>query len=176
MNPPQRTILSLGVLMSAMAAQAGTLTLAEPKSKPAPVVESNPFCFFHEQLCFDVQERARVEIRDNNFDFFNGHNDAADDTFVLQRFRLGVLWKPTSWLRFYAQGQDAREIDSKRPNIPGALGAEGDDNFDLRQAYVELGAPGFPLSLRAGRQLLALARSGSSASAIGAISAAASTR
>ena len=96
-----------------------------------------------------------MEIRDNNFDFFNGHNDAADDTWLLNRFRLGVLWKPTPWLRFYAQGQDSREFESKRPNIPGAMGAEGDDNFDLRQAYVELGAPGFPLSLRAGRQLLA---------------------
>ncbi len=155
MHLPPRTILTLGILVSALAAQAGTVAVTDSKAKPAPAIESNPFCFFNEQLCFDVQERARVEIRDNNYDFFNGHNDKTDDTWLLNRFRLGVLWKPTPWLRFYAQGQDSREFESKRPNIPGALGAEGDDNFDLRQAYVELGSPGFPLSLRAGRQLLA---------------------
>lgn len=154
-NIRHATILSVGILVSSLAVRAGSLELTDTKAKPLPAVESNPFCFFHEQLCFDVQERARMEIRDNTFDFFNGHNDAADDTWLHQRFRLGVLWKPTPWLRFYVQGQDSREFESKRPNIPGAMGAEGDDNFDLRQAYVELGAPGFPLSLRAGRQQLA---------------------
>lgn len=153
----QTSLLALVPLLAAWHAcpvQAGSIDLAAPPPKEVIVPEANPFCFFHEQLCFDAQERMRVEIRDNNYDFFNGHNDQTDDTWLLQRFRLGVLWKPTPWLRFYAQGQDSREFESKRPNIPGALGAEGDDNFDLRQAYFEIGSPDFPLSLRAGRQTL----------------------
>ena len=146
---------SIAALLLAGLASAfgGSVELASKAVAP-PVTETNPFCFFHEQLCLDLQERARVEIRDNNYDFFNGHNDINDDTWLLNRFRLGVLWKPASWLRFYVQGQDSREFESKRPNIPGAMGAEGDDNFDLRQAYVEIGSPDFPLTLRAGRQLL----------------------
>ena len=28
-------------------------------------------------------------------------------------------------------GQDAREFGSDRPNVPGVLGAEGDDTFGL---------------------------------------------
>jgi hypothetical protein len=37
------------------------------------------------------------------------------------------------------QLQDSREAYSVRPNIPGVQGAEGDDEFDLRQAYIALG-------------------------------------
>ncbi len=115
----------------------------------------NPLCFFDDTLCFDVQERVRFEIRNNNFDFNDSVNDLTDDSWLLQRFRIGVLWKPAPWLKVYAQGQDAREFDSDRPNIPGFLGAEGDDNFDLRQAWVELGPTAdLPVILKLGRQIL----------------------
>jgi hypothetical protein len=63
--------------------------------------------------------------------------------------------KPADWLTFYVQGQDAREIASDRADIPGLLGAEGDNPFDLRQLYVEIGdAKVSPLSLKVGRQVL----------------------
>lgn len=115
----------------------------------------NPLCFFDDTLCLDIQERVRFEIRNNNFDFNDSVNDLADDAWLLQRFRIGMLWKPTPWLKLYAQGQDAREFDSDRPNIPGFIGAEGDDNFDLRQAWIELGGtPETPFSLKLGRQVL----------------------
>lgn len=115
----------------------------------------NPLCFLDETLCLDIQERVRFEIRDNNYDFNDEINDLADDSWLLQRFRIGALWKPVPWLKVYAQGQDSREFDSDRPNIPGLMGAEGDDNFDLRQAWIELGGTKeVPLSLKLGRQVL----------------------
>jgi hypothetical protein len=71
----------------------------------------------------------------------------------LNRFRLGVAFKPVDWLKIYAQGQDSREWFSDRPNIPGALGAEGDDTFDLRQGYIQLGPKW--VNATVGRQTLA---------------------
>jgi hypothetical protein len=115
----------------------------------------NPLSFLDGVLTFDVQERLRWEIRDNNFDFNDDVNVFTDDNWLLQRFRIGLLIKPTPWLRIYAQGQDSREINSDRADFPGLLGAEGDDSFDLRQGYIEIGDPKlFPLTLKVGRQLL----------------------
>ena len=115
----------------------------------------NPLSFFDGKLVVDVQERLRVELRDNNFDFRDAANASTDDAWLLQRFRLGVLVKPTAWLRLYAQGQDTREIGSDRDNVPFVLGAEGDDPFDLRQAYVEISNHAeCPWGLKVGRQEL----------------------
>ena len=61
--------------------------------------------------------------------------------------------KPVDWFKVYAQGQDTREFESERKNVPWVAGSEGDDPFDLRQAYVELGNPAkFPLVAKVGRQ------------------------
>jgi hypothetical protein len=104
---------------------------------------------------FDVQERLRLEERDNNFDFNDKVKASTDDLFLLQRFRLGLLAKPVGWLKIYAQGQDSREVDSKRDNVPFVLGAEGDDTFDLRQAYIEIANPAeCPWGVKIGRQEL----------------------
>jgi hypothetical protein len=113
---------------------------------------ANPLCFLDGKLCFDVQERLRFEVRNNNFDFNDSVNALTDDSWLLQRFRIGMAIKPAPWLKIYAQAQDAREIDSDRPNIPGVLGAEGDDTFDLRQVYLQIGPKW--LNLTAGRQIL----------------------
>lgn len=132
----------------------------ETKSTGATTVtpkppEANPLSFFGGALVFDVQERLRLEGRENNFDFNDDISAVTDDWWLLQRFRLGILVKPASWLKIYVQGQDSQEIDSDREDIPGLLGAEGDDMVDLRQAYIEIGNPkSFPLTLKAGRQIL----------------------
>ncbi|MDB6155867.1 MAG: hypothetical protein JWL90_4320 [Chthoniobacteraceae bacterium] len=144
---------------SALAGLAGDIVKPADGKETKAVIEkapeANPLCFLDGRICFDVQERLRIEVRNNNFDFDDSLNSFTDDTWLLQRFRVGVLVKATPWLRIYAQGQDSREFESDRPNIPGALAAEGDDNFDLRQAYFEIGDPkSFPLTLKAGRQLL----------------------
>src|SRR5262249_20146038 len=121
----------------------GVADLATTPSKavvPEKKAETNPLCFDDGKICLDIQERIRFEARENTFDFNDQVTALNDDIFVLNRFRLGLAFKPTDWLKFYVQGQDAHEWFSDRPNIPGALGAEGDDNFDLRQAYVQIGS------------------------------------
>ncbi len=117
--------------------------------------ESNPLSFANGLFVFDVQERLRWEIRENNFDFNDAVNALTDDNWLLQRARIGLLVKPSDWFKLYVQGQDSREINSDRADFPGVLGAEGDDAFDLRQGYLEFGnAKAFPLTLKVGRQLL----------------------
>lgn len=115
----------------------------------------NPMAFYDGKLVFDVQERVRGEMRENNFDFNSEVNAPTDDWFLLQRLRVGALIKPDTWIKAYVQGQDTREFESERKNVPFVAGSEGDDPFDLRQAYLELGDPAkFPLLAKVGRQEL----------------------
>ncbi len=130
---------------------AGPANITEPKkADPAPLLS-----FADGKIVFDIQERLRWEIRDNNFDFNRGVNAVTDDGWLLQRFRIGMLLKPVPWLKIYGQAQDSREFFSGRPLIPGASGAEGDDSFDLRQAYVDISDfSKCPWGLKVGRQIL----------------------
>ena len=119
-----------------------------------PTPES-PLALFGGALTFDIEERLRFETRNNNRDFDDSINDDNDDSWLLNRFRFGLAVKPSSWLKLYGQLQDTREWNSDRPNTPGIRGTEGDDNFDLRQAYVEFANyKAFPLGLTIGRQRL----------------------
>src|SRR5688572_10297136 len=143
----------------AVAAFAGLsiAAFAGPPTPPPPIkpVEEPLLSFFGGKVVFDVQERVRWEIRENNFDFNDDIRSLTDDNWVLQRFRLGLMLKPTDWLKIYAQTQDSREWLSDRADIPGLLGAEGDDPFDLRQAYIEIGnTKEIPWGIKVGRQIL----------------------
>src|SRR5439155_794507 len=124
---------------SALAGEAETDAKSTPPPPPLEKKEANPLCFLDGKLCFDIQERLRWENRNNNFDFNSAVDSLTDDNWLLNRFRIGVAIKPVDWLKIYAQAQDSREWYSDRPNIPGAMGAEGDDNFDLRRGYLQLG-------------------------------------
>jgi hypothetical protein len=150
-----------GAFLAALFLSFGTLAfagVAEVSPAPSKTVvpekkpEPNPLCFDDGKICIDLEERIRFEARENTFDFNEDSTALNDDIFVLNRFRIGIAIKPLDWLKFYAQGQDAHEWFSDRPNIPGVLGAEGDDNFDLRQAYVQIGPKS--LNITAGRQVL----------------------
>lgn len=149
-----------GLLSAALLLQPVTRTLAgESPSKasknvtPVAPAPSNPLSFADGKVVFDFEERLRYEFRENNFDFNSGTDVLTDDSWLLQRARLGLMLKPTTWFKLYIQGQDSREFDSDRPNDPGVLGAEGDDTFDIRQLYIELGeSKGFSATL--GRQVL----------------------
>src|SRR5207302_1347225 len=115
--------------------------------------EKNPLSFWEGRLVFDIEERVRAELRENNRDFDSSVDDDNDDAWLLNRFRLGLTVKPVSWLKIYGQTQDAREAFSDRANIPGVRSSEGDDELDLRQAYVAIGdTKKFPLLLTIGRQ------------------------
>lgn len=137
------------------ASLAGDTVSTSAKTVAQPQIQSNPLSFWDGRVVFDFEERLRGEVRENNYDFDGHANALTDDNWVLQRARVGVKLTITDWLRIYAQGQDSREIGSDRPDFPGALGAEGDDSFDLRQAWIEIGNPkDFPLTARIGRQVL----------------------
>jgi hypothetical protein len=114
--------------------------------------KSDPWVLWDGKLRLSFQERVRGEIRENNFDFDSSRNAVTDDLFLLQRFRLGITAQPADGMTLMFEGQDSHEFDSKRPNIPGILGADGDDEFDLRQGWILLGDPKeFPISLKVGR-------------------------
>jgi hypothetical protein len=117
--------------------------------------ESNPLSFFDGKVVFDLQERLRWENRSNNFDFNSAVRSVTDGNWLEQRFRIGIAIKPVEWLTLYAQGQDSREFNGLRGNIPGANAAEGDDAFDLRQGYIEIANYSeCPWGLKIGRQIL----------------------
>ena len=149
---PLLTTLSL----AASAASAGEMPAGKAPVPPPPAPAANPLSFFGGKLVLDFEERVRFEYRDNNFDFNDSVDSLTDDSWLLQRVRFGALFAPTPFLKFYVQGQDSREFFSDRPDIPGQLGAEGNDKADLRQAWVELGdaKSSVPLTLKVGRQLL----------------------
>lgn len=151
------TALAMIMFNFAAPVSAGLAEMSSTTATSKVVVEKKPepnsLCFMDGKICLDIQTRIRFEARDNTFDFNNDVDALNDDSFFLARFRLGIAFKPVEWLKFYAQGQEAQELGSDRPDIPGALGAEGDDNFDLRQAYIQLGPKSFNLTL--GRQVLA---------------------
>ncbi len=138
-----------------LAAASGVSTLvagpAAPVAPLPPPVDANPLSFFEGKLVLDFQERMRFEYRENNYDFNNSVDALTDDSWLLQRFRIGAKWSPLPWLSLYAQAQDTREFNSDRPNIIGTMGAEGNDRFDLRQGYIRLGDPK-AISLTVGRQ------------------------
>ena len=138
---------------SVLAGQAETDAKSTAPPPPVEKKEANPLCFLDGKLCFDIQERFRFEDQNNTFDFNNAVDSLTDDAFLQNRFRIGVAIKPVDWLKIYAQGQDSREWFSDRPNIPGAMGAEGDDKFDLRQGYLQLGPKWVNATI--GRQTLA---------------------
>jgi hypothetical protein len=149
-------LLLMFALVRSFSALAGDLGIDAKSTPPPPPVEKkevNPLCFLDGKICFDIQERFRWENRNNNFDFNDAVDSLTDDNWFLNRFRIGVAIKPVDWLKIYAQTQDSREWYSDRPNTPGVMGAEGNDNFDLRQAYVQFGPKWVNATI--GRQTLA---------------------
>ena len=136
---------------------AGAGPVTQPATPPsvARQTDASLLSFWKGRLVFDLEERVRGEIRENNRDFNASVHDDNDDSWLVNRFRLGLALKPVSWLKIYGQMQDSREAFSDRANIPGIHGAEGDDEFDLRQGYVSLGdLKKFPLQLTVGRQAI----------------------
>lgn len=147
-------LLPLAALCIATLVSGGEPAKSPPSDAVAPPSSGNPLSFMDGKLVFDIEEKMRFEVRENNFDFDSSVNSLTDDSWLLQRARLGMLIKPAPWITFYAQGQDVREIDSKRPNVIGQLGAEGDDTFDLLEGWMMLGQASEGLSFKVGRQKL----------------------
>jgi hypothetical protein len=70
------------------------------------------------------------------------------DSYLLTRTRLGIAYRPFSWMRFFAEAQDSRAMFYKV-----TPGTSVDNPFDWRQGYIEVGAvEGSGARLRVGRQ------------------------
>ncbi|MBB5039184.1 alginate export family protein [Prosthecobacter dejongeii] len=143
------------LLATASLAQAGSPApiSSVPPAPPLPPGYA-PITLLDGKLTVDIQEKMRVEVRENNFDFNSAVNGPQDASWLLQRFRLGLGYSFTPWFKIYAQGQDVREIGGSRPNEIGTFAAEGDDTFDLLKAYVQLGDIKKGPSATIGRQFL----------------------
>lgn len=140
-------------------ALAGSSLGQSADSKETAPIESSrwklgdPLSLADGLIVFDVEERLRYEFRNNTFDFNSGNNPVTEGSFLLQRFRFGLIIEPVPWLRAYGQLQSSIEV-GRRPNDPGVFGAEGDDYIDLYQGWLEFANYSeFPLGLKIGRQL-----------------------
>ena len=139
------TILAKAFLAASAAQSVAGESTLHSISPSAPIAEHNPLSFFDGALVFDFEERFRWEIRENNFDFNDSVNALTDDNWFLQRMRFGMTVKPAPWMKVYVQAQDSREINSDRPDFPGALGAEGDDAFGQNLHDLEVSMKAQPL-------------------------------
>jgi len=102
-------------------------------------------------LQFGLDERFRAEGYSGNG--FKPNNSAS---YLLNRFRLGMIVQPASWLKpgnwfkLVAQVQDARSFLQAPP-----LGPPNNVRWDLKLAYVQFGdSEKQPVTLTVGRQLL----------------------
>ncbi len=144
-----KTKRSAILLFSAYLAAAGTATVL-PAAEPA----ANPLRFADGRIVFDLDWRLLAERRENDSDFNDAADGLQDTEALLSRFRLGLALKPLPWVKLYAQGQDSRETWSDRGRRPGVNGAGGNNEFDLRQGYIQLADyQQFPLGLTVGRQV-----------------------
>lgn len=97
-------------------------------------------------LKFSGEYRARFEGFENG-----AFKDNNDDAYYLSRLRINLTIQPASWLKFVAQGQDARVFGkNQKPYV-----APYQDTMNLRLGYVELRNPEVDsISARVGRQEL----------------------
>jgi len=94
-------------------------------------------------LCFTLGYRTRYEG-------YSGLNlePNSSDSYLLTRFRVGMLVSPASWISVYSELQDA---DSFGKSVP--LGPPYQETWDLRRAYADFGnILESRFALRAGRQ------------------------
>ncbi|MGA2182371.1 MAG: alginate export family protein [Bryobacteraceae bacterium] len=121
------------------------LSSAEPFDAP----ELKPVGQLNDQLPkwiqFGLDERFRFESYSGN-----GFKPGVDDSYLLNRFRFGVIIQPSTWFKVVGQVQDGRPFLQKPPYGPPNKVA-----WDLKLAYAEFGDPETqPITFRVGRQLL----------------------
>lgn len=116
--------MRLHVLLATIAAVLSPAFAADPGSELAGYMKEKTSGKL--QLHFEI--RSRAEFR-NAQEF--GNSSSLHGDFV--RTRVGATFRPNSWLRISALGQDARVPFLGRP-APGAMR----DPFDLQEAFVEI--------------------------------------
>ena len=99
--------------------------------------------YFNRTFTVTGQIRIRVESTQGS-DF----SVTPADAYTVSRIRLGLAFRPVSWLRFYGESADAR-AEFYQVTPPSNI----DDPIDLRQAYVEVGKlEGNGIRVAVGRQ------------------------
>lgn len=106
-----------------------------PEDSEVPAARISPLSALNrtlpDRICFTAGYRTRVE-----------------DSYLLTRFRFGMLVKPAGWLHVYTETQDADaffQAPSRRPPYQ--------ETWDLRRAYVDIGdMRDGHWAIRAGRQ------------------------
>jgi len=136
---------------------AGQVAAADADSNDKPsapdadsgivILDNSPFEKLPSWIQIGGQIRGRFEGVSGT-SLLNDHSD----NYYASRLRIDLGFKPTSWLRFFAEGQDARVGAYNKSPAPSTLY----DPLDLRQGYVELNFEGTDnVRFRAGRQELA---------------------
>ena len=96
-------------------------------------------------LQFGLDERFRAEGYSGN-----GFKPNSSASYLLNRFRFGMILQPATWLKVVVQVQDARSFLQAPP-----LGPPNNVRWDLKTAYVQFGdSEKQPVTLTVGRQLL----------------------
>ncbi len=126
---------------------AGPASAPPITTGPWDLPDTRPTGYLNDQLPawlqFGLDERVRVEGYTGS-----GFKPGNDDSYVLNRFRFGMILQPVSWFRVVAQTQDARAFDQKPP-----IGPPNTVRWDLKLAYAEFGDPEKQwITLRVGRQ------------------------
>jgi hypothetical protein len=152
-------VVALSILVSRAAGQQISPLVSGAGDSPAtkqpdsaPAAPNPPSDELNSHLPSWVQFSGEARLRGAGIlgDFYKPDSD---DSYMLTRLRLNMQIKPTSWMRFYFQGQDAHVFGATQTS---SLPPLQQDTMDLRLGYVEFGnADSKPARLRIGRQELA---------------------
>jgi Alginate export len=122
----------------------GTAAPAAPSG--TMILDDSPF----ERLPSWIQLGGQIRGRFEGVSGTSLINDQSDNYYA-SRIRLDLGLKPTSWLRFFMEAQDARAGAYNKSPAPSTLY----NPIDIRQGYVELNFEGSEtVRFRAGRQEL----------------------
>lgn len=151
MDLPVRRLLALSAIAIAAAGTlAGQQTAASTDSgnpQGIPMVDWSPAEKLPKWLQLGGQIRGRVE-NPSGTSLLN----SASDTYYLSRLRFDLGVRPTKWLRFFIQTQDARVAGYNSNPAPSSVY----NPLDIRQAYVALDFKGkTSVGVKAGRQQMA---------------------
>jgi hypothetical protein len=137
--------LALILILTVVAGTNLRAQQAAPSATSAPSDELNHK--LPNWLSFTGEARARLEGFTGG-----GFKPDNDDAYLLTRVRLNMKVQPTSWLKFFFQGQDAHVFwKNQNPSVPPFQNI-----MDLRQGYVEVGGvEDRAMGVRLGRQELA---------------------
>ena len=144
---PYGRFLSLAAAAVALAFAGDVQAPAAGATAGKSFVDWSPSAKLPRWLGVGVQIRGRVEAPSGTSAF-----NSSSDGYYLSRIRVDLAIRPVSWLKLFAQAQDARVGGYNSARAPTTLY----NPMDLRQGYVALDYEGaVHARLRAGRQELA---------------------